>query len=266
MIAPLVVLAVADAAALALSWPGAVALHLSATLIAAGWWLWRGRPSAAPAILAVLGPVGLLAGMALSRTAGTSRRPPVGDDEPERAPVRTTAARLLDGRVRHAAPEALGSLVAIMRHADVPTRRRALETVVRSFEPALSPLVAMALTDPDQTIRALAAAASARIVANFGATRTSLEARVAAGEADARARLGALLADHARANVLFSDPQRATLRQEAAALSDDPGVRAATLWAAGDYAALDALVVAVPPGGTDDALAPIRGWWRPEPA
>ena len=263
------VLAAADAALWLLPWPHAPLLlcHLALTLIAAGIWLRGGDWAVAPAVLGILGPVGLLLGIAMAR-----RRSAAVDDVPRAEAAladpspRTMAARLLDGRVRHAAPDALGSLVAIMRHGDVSARRRALETVVRSFEPALSPLVALALGDRDQTIRALAAAAAARIAANFTATRATLEAKAAAGEAGAAMRLAAFLAEHARANVLLSDQQRSVLRQEALRRSDDPRTRAAALWSAGDYDALDALAEAGPVAQADDPLAGLRGWWHHRPA
>lgn len=231
------VLAAADAALWLLPWPHAPLLlcHLAVTLIAGGIWLCGGELAVAPAVLGILGPIGLLLGIAMAH-----RRSAAGGDVPRTeaglsgSSPRTMAARLLDGRVRHAAPDALGSLVAIMRHGDVSARRRALETVVRSFEPALSPLVALALSDRDQTIRALAAAAAARIVANFAATRAALEAGATAGDPGAATRLAALLAEHARANVLLSDQQRSALRQEALRRSDDPRTRAAAAWSAGD--------------------------------
>lgn len=245
----------------------ALAVHLLLTLVAGALWWRAGRLASAPAVLGILGPAGLLAGIVLSRLSrygGADLLPEL--PSPHRRSPHSVAARLLDGRVRHAAPEALGSLVAVMRQGDVPTRRRALETVVRSFEPALSPLVALALTDADQTIRALAAAAAARIAANFAAARAALEERIAAGEPDAAPRLAALLAEHARANVLLSDQHRAALRQEALRLDSDPRVRAEAAWAAGDYAALDALAAAHAPGDPGDPVAPLRGWWRAEPA
>lgn len=241
--------------------------HIVLTLVAMGLWLRSGRLATAPAVLGIVGPVGLLAGMMLSRRwrgGGADLLPEL--PALHRRSAHTVAARLLDGRVRHAAPEALGSLVAVMRRGDVPTRRRALETVVRSFEPALSPLVALALTDADQTIRALAAAAAARITGNLAAARAALEERVLAGEPDAAARLSTLLAEHARANVLLSEPQRVVLRQEALRLDPGPRLRAEAAWAAGDYAVLDALAAAHPAGDPADPVAPLRGWWRAEPA
>jgi hypothetical protein len=198
--------------------------------------------------------------------------------------ARLAVARLLDGRIRHATPETLGSLVTIMRHGNVPARRRALETVVRSFEPALSPLIALALTDRDQTIRALAAAASARVVENLASARERLSARIAlAAEGpdgtDAAQTLARLLADHARADVLLSDSQRIHLREDAVATiasgtPDGGGTADArdrqtmlleTFWANGDYAAIDTMVAAIetqPADASTRDMARLAQWWR----
>ena len=214
----------------------------------------------APAMLGVLGPLGLLAALPITRIFRPSVQRsddemfgPVAGHSTQRG-ARLAVARMLDGRVHHATPDTLSSLVTIMRHGAVAERRRALETVVRSFEPALSPLIALALTDGDQTIRALAAAASARVAENLVLARARLSARVADGvDPDAATSLAKLLADHARSDVLLSDSQRLHLREDAVAtmatavprVADDP--RSATrdaltmeaLWAAGDYDAID---------------------------
>ncbi|MCU6454544.1 hypothetical protein LPN01_10695 [Sphingomonas sp. A2-49] len=232
----------------------------------------RPTPGLAVPMLGMLGPVAVLASLFPWLRQPQAARP--SDDARIFGPrrVRTAraghgvaAARLLDGRVHHAAPETLGSLVAILRHGDVAARRRALETVVRSFEPGLSPLIAQALTDRDQTIRALAAAASARVAQNL------LIARSAPGDDDAAppGTLAALLADHARADVLLSDSQRRKLRDDAVAMlpANDParpGLVLEALWAAGDYAAIDALadtVAAAPDAAGGDAARMAR-WWQ----
>lgn len=274
----LVALAVIDAGALLLGvlggmWVGAaLALHAGLSALSFATWLrGGGRIGFAAAILGVFGPLGVLVARPFRGGAIASR----ADEAVFGAARKQTAhrgadlkvARMLDGRVHHAAPETLGSLVTIMRHGDVPARRRALETVVRSFEPALSPLIALALTDGDQTIRALAAAASARVGQNLVRARATLEARDGDDPATA-ATLAALLADHARADVLLSDSQRAHLRDDAvAAIAGDPAARDAlaieAYWAAGDYAAIDRLVAAMPVGPDGDAVA---RWWRSEAA
>jgi hypothetical protein len=88
---------------------------------------------------------------------------------------------------------------------------------VTSFEPRLSPLIATALTDKDQTIRALAAAAAAQISYNLAQRREELAARIALkNQVNDKFALFVLLADHGCHNVLLSGPQRARLRQEAA--------------------------------------------------
>ena len=245
----------------------------------------------APAMLGVLGPLGLLAALPITRIFRPSVQRsddemfgPVAGHSTQRG-ARLAVARMLDGRVHHATPDTLSSLVTIMRHGAVAERRRALETVVRSFEPALSPLMALALTDGDQTIRALAAAASARVAENLVLARARLSARVADGvDPDAAVRLATLLADHARSDVLLSDSQRLHLREDAVATmageisrgADDP--RSATrdaltmeaLWAAGDYDAIDRTAAAIeasseqpdPPIDKGDRSArTLANWW-----
>ncbi|MEH3099449.1 hypothetical protein [Sphingomonas adhaesiva] len=263
MIARIGVLVALDTLVLAVAALGGAALpvllgHVVLTLAALAIWLTGGRIGVAPAVIGMLGPAALLACCLLF--PGTRILPRRRDDAPDETPAprrqRSAAvARLLDGRVRHAAPDMLGSLATVMRHGEVAARRTALETVVRSFEPALSPLVALALTDEDQTIRALAAAAAARIVHNLTESRATMERRVAAGDAGAAPRLAALLADHARANVLLSTAQRQHLREAALALHRDPRTAMEAAWAARDYDAIDRLSADQP-----------ESWWRTEAA
>jgi hypothetical protein len=167
----------------------------------------------------------------------------------------------------------------------VAERRRALETVVRSFEPALSPLIALALTDSDQTIRALAAAASARVAENLVLARARLSARVAdGGDPDAVTNLARLLGDHARSDVLLSDSQRLHLREDAVATMAAAGSGGAddqhadmrdalmieAFWTAGDYDAIDWMATAIqasvdrtghPTGADDRGAATLANWW-----
>lgn len=266
-----------------------LAAHAGLSAVGYALWLRHGRAiGLAPAILGAVGPVGLMIGV-LTHRAGTPGAVATHDDDAVFGPMPAlrrhrgamlAVARMLDGRVHHGEPDSARSLVTMMRHGDVGDRRRALETVVRSFQPALSPLVALALTDGDQTIRALAAAASARVVQNLALSRVAIEARIAAGtDPEAAATLATLLADHARFNVLLSDSQRAHLRADAVAIltaggavtSDDAVVEA--LWAARDYAALDRIAaapVAGPVAHMDGDV--VRGtaagiaWWRGQAA
>ena len=233
-------------------------------------WLLSGATTGfAAAMLGVLGPLGLLVALPIGRLSrpATQRSDddmfgPVAGRSAQRG-ARLAVARMLDGRVHHATPDTLSSLVTIMRHGAVGERRRALETVVRSFEPALSPLIALALTDSDQTIRALAAAASARVAENLVLARERLSARVADGtDPDAATALARLLGDHARSDVLLSDSQRLHLREDAVATmiaavpsgADDPrsGTRDTlmmeALWAAGDYTAIDRMAAGIEAG------------------
>ena len=277
-------------AGIAVGW--ALAIHTVSSAIGFATWLRHDTTTGfAPAMLGVLGPLGLLAALPLARIFRPSVQRsddemfgPVAGHSTQRG-ARLAVARMLDGRVHHATPDTLSSLVTIMRHGAVAERRRALETVVRSFEPALSPLIALALTDGDQTIRALAAAASARVAENLVLARARLSARVADGvDPDAATSLAKLLADHARSDVLLSDSQRLHLREDAVATmagvisrgADDP--RSATrdaltmeaLWAAGDYDAIDRTAAAIeasseqpdPPIGKGDRSAKaLANWW-----
>jgi hypothetical protein len=278
-VTPLVAaLAVADIGVLAMGSAigGAATLTLHAVLSVAAYALWlRGRrsPGFAPAILGVLGPAVLLVAARIAARVPPRAVPAVPLPEP---PGRSgsghrgaslAVARMLDGRVLHAQPDTLHSLVTVMRHGNVAERRRALETVVRSFQPALSPLIALALTDGDQTIRALAAAASARVVENLGVGRAALEAKL--DDPEVRATLAAMLADHARGNVLLSDSQRAHLRDDALALLGDDTIdpaRIERLWAAGDYAAIDALAPRLADGAPAEPIARAAAWWQAERA
>lgn len=270
----LVALAILDAAVLAACLLGlpvgwALLVHAALTVGGLAIWLRGGGEGFAPAIFGLLGPLPILLAVPIDRAF--RQRRPVAFELPFEAAgqaARTGAdlkvARMLDGRVLHADAETLYSLVTIMRHGDVATRRQALETVVRSFQPALSPLIALALTDPDQTIRALAAAAAARVGQNLTLARTALEGH-AIDDPAASATLAALLADHARGDVLLSDSQRAHLRDDAVTiLRATPGGADETtmleaLWAAGDYAAMDRLAGSMT-GGTH----PVATWWRTE--
>lgn len=261
----LAALAILDAAALAIGAGGwGMALHAVLTVAALLLWLRAGEAlRLGAAVLAMVGPAGLLIARLLARRADMPRpADPTVMAQATPAPrgqngAALAVARMLDGRVRHADADTLGSLVTVLRHGDVAARRRALETAVRSFQPSLSPLIAMALTDGDQTIRALAAAASARVAQNLALARAATPA--AGGEA-AHA---ALLADHARSDVLLSDSQRLHLREEALALMPEQDPAAAALhmeaaWARGDYAALDRLA--------ERASDAEGGWWRAEAA
>ncbi len=263
MIARIGVLVVLDTLVLAVAALGGTALpillvHVLLTLAALGVWLTGGRIGVAPAVVGMLGPAPLLACCLLfpgTRILPRRRDDTLDEAQAPRRPRSAAVARLLDGRVRHAAPDTLGSLATVMRHGEVAARRTALETVVRSFEPALSPLVALALTDRDQTIRALAAAAAARIVRNLGEARAALEHRVATGDVGAAPILAALLADHARANVLLSTAQRQHLRDAALSLHHDPRAAMEAAWAARDYDAIDRLAIDQP-----------GSWWCAEAA
>ncbi|MES2338066.1 MAG: hypothetical protein V4537_08225 [Pseudomonadota bacterium] len=269
MIAVIAALAVADLVMLVL--PGVasgVRIAVHAALALAGFAvIGRRRPvGIGTAMLGLAGPAGLLVATLVARRGPLILTGSV--DTPASPPEHaSTGARMLDGRLHHASAGKLGSLVTVLRHGSVSARRRALETVVRSFEPALSPLIARALADRDQTIRALAAAAAARVSRNLAQGRAALALRADHGDVEAGDALVTMLADHARSNVLLSDAQRDALRRDVLALlrdrpasvADDRTLEttlAEAAWAAGDFALLDDLARR----GTGDALA----WWRSE--
>lgn len=124
--------------------------------------------------------------------------------------------RILDERVRYPDSDEIGSLATMLRYGNLQARYQALETAVISFEPRLSPLIAMALSDDDQTIRALAAAAAAQVTYNLALQRKELQARIALSQnLDDRYALTMLLADHGCFNQLLPQAQRLRLCQEA---------------------------------------------------
>ena len=124
--------------------------------------------------------------------------------------------RILEDRVRYPESDEVGSLATMLRYGNLQARYRALETAVISFEPRLSPLIVMALSDEDQTIRALAAAAAAQVSQNLAQQRNELQARIApAQHLDDRYALAMLLADHGCFNQLLPQGQRLRLCQEA---------------------------------------------------
>lgn len=122
-------------------------------------------------------------------------------------------ARMLDRRITFPAADQVESLSTILRSGHVAARRRALETAVRSFEPRLSPLIAAALRDEDQTIRALAAAAAAQVGHNLNEQLTELDdTKPSMDKLYTRAML---YFDHGCHNVLLPEPLRANYRRGA---------------------------------------------------
>lgn len=202
-------------------------LHLGVTLAAArlawrggeGWspWSWSGLALplgivlGAPGILVLLGlrPFGRRLSHRMTRTtkihSGERRR--VRNDQDE-------VARLLDGRVCIPGADDVEALCAILRHGTLERRCAALQAVVRSFEPALTPLVAIALADADQTVRALAAATSAQISANLAERIAHIEAEPVL-DLEERYDFAMLLFEHGCRNVLLSRSQAAHLRSSA---------------------------------------------------
>jgi hypothetical protein len=173
---------------------------------------------------AAFGPCGMLAihlvnpwsfqGAAPSRPATRPRRP---DPKSAKlyAPITpgVMLARLLDRRITFPAADQIESLDTILRGGPLPARRRALEAAVRSFEPRLSTLVASALRDPDQTIRALAAAAAAQVGHNL--SQQLAETEEAVPSFDTLYTRAMLLFEHGCHNVLLPQTLRAKHRRSA---------------------------------------------------
>ena len=135
---------------------------------------------------------------------------------------RERLVRILDDRVRYPTADEVNSLAEILRYGNLQSRYKALEIAVKSFEPRLSSLILAALTDEDQTIRALAAAAASQVSSNLLFQRNELEARIGfAGTVDDRYALALLLADHGCHNELLPQAQRLRLCQEAMGKMDE---------------------------------------------
>jgi polysaccharide biosynthesis protein PelE len=135
---------------------------------------------------------------------------------------RQALARMLDGRVRHPTADRIESLKMTLQYGDLTARRKALESIVRSFEPRLSPLLAIALADADQTIRALAAAASAQI--SFDVLQWSTEMEDSLNQNTSGIESAALvmfLASHGCHDVLLPQSQRVHLCRTTAHYLED---------------------------------------------
>lgn len=276
MIRPLILWSMVDVMAMALpslhpaAYPLFAPVHVSATLAAlliarrstdwrtvGGWMLWLG---------AAFGPIGLLVMrlatpvLALRFLALDSARlalpEPVEDDAwtDDRsihiAPLSGESINLPD-------PAQLGSLVSVFRHGSIADRQMAIETVVASYEPRLSSIVARGLIDDDQTIRALAASAATRANQILLQRRRRLERAVAMhGHPDDRLALAQLLADHGEHDVLISETGRARLRNDA--VEEMQGALAVLPRPDQRFAAAEALLHRLRPRRKDPTRLPLR--------
>lgn len=265
--------------------PGIVmAGHVSLTLLAVTLAMrWPATRRVAAMVGMAIGPLGVIGGVALSSIRLTAlRHRATGDDATTADRTATSAllsapalapasgagamvARLLDGRVRHPDPDSLGSLITILRHGDVDARRGALEAAVRNFDPRLSPVVARALTDEDQTIRALAAAAASRIAQRLAEERADHARARLSGDAVGAGQVGAALWDHSRFDILLSDTQRDQIARD---VCGDDAARQAVMtlndrWKAHDFAAIDRIcaAMAADDGQVDPAMRAAARWW-----
>ncbi|MES2272188.1 MAG: hypothetical protein V4533_15010 [Pseudomonadota bacterium] len=233
--------------------PGGVLLvHLGLSVYALWLWWRSGRArQMAPVLAMALGPAMIALAMVVPTIGVRSRqRPAPGDpcvDPKQQAhrSARAMVARFLDGRVRHPHANDLGSLITILRHGPVDHRRAALETAVRSYDPRLSSVIAKTLTDEDQTIRALAAAATNRLSQRLAEERLAFAKAVAIKDAATIARLEPSLLDYSRFDILLSDTQRHQIATDVANADETNGgalhQALEAHWAAKDWAAIDAL-------------------------
>ena len=199
------------------AWAAAL-LHGVATIAAL-------RPAAAgPAPIAMLaaaalGPIAALPALVAARWWHRPRPRPIRQDRrgptPGQAADRRLTDRIADDRLHSPEADQIVPFTAVMRHGDIALRQQVVTTVVRNFDPRLSGLIAMALIDPDQSIRTQAAAAVAEIDQDLARTRARLAARP-----DRRAAwdLSGLLVTHVTHNRLLSAANRATMRDAAIAL------------------------------------------------
>lgn len=245
------------------------------------WWKSALPRRFSPVFGMVLGPVGLFAGIALPpvlkivllpwllrRGGRASRLVPAKQAWDQTADMQLLN-RLLDDRIHHPEPRGLGSLMVVMRAGSIEARSKALATVVRTFDPRLSKIVLLALNDPDQTIRALAAATASQVAHIIAGDREILHSKSPSDTA--RALACERLLDHARYNVLLSAMQREGLLREIPMLSatlqnhDSSAVAECEIesaWRAKDFARLDMIV---PPAGAADSASRVFGalkWWQ----
>jgi len=192
-------------------------LHALLTLLAL-WILHRATPSVAGIAAAAFGPAAMLAAMLCvrhwpARGGRATRIEAAPGPTPGQAADRRLTDRIADDRLHSPDADRILRFTEILRHGDIALRQRVITTVVRNFDPSLSGLIVMALTDTDQSIRTQAAAAVAEIEQELARTRTALEAQ--AGDRRTAWRLTGLLVDHAVHNRLLSDTNRQAMRAAA---------------------------------------------------
>jgi hypothetical protein len=257
-------------------------MHAGLTVFAlVAWWKSALPRRFSPVFGMVLGPVGLFAGIALppvlkivllpwlSRQGSRTSRLGPEKQAWDQTPDMQLLNRLLDDRIHHPEPRVLGSLMVVMRAGSIEARSKALATVVRTFDPRLSKIVLLALNDPDQTIRALAAATASQVAHIIADDREILNSR---NKSDTvRALACERLLHHARYNVLLSQMQRKSLLHEAQALSaamqehDGSTVAECAIeqaWGAKDFARLDRIA---PPADANTSASRVFGaltWWQ----
>lgn len=253
------------------------------------WWRSGRARRFSPVLAMALGPIGVLIGMVAPAVGAWTYRFRLGDrhDSVEKGPIAqprrpsqtpgAMVARLLDGRVRHPDPDSLGSLMGVLRHGNIDERRGALEATVRNFDPRLSSIVAKALTDHDQTIRALAAAAASRIAQKLAEERLAFMDAATVGDRTILDRLGPILWDHSQFDLLLSATQRNQIARDVIGVADSAAPDARNdiaierhmiialndSWAKQDFAAVDRICGAAAQDAVlkDAPLQSAARWW-----
>lgn len=205
-------------------------LHLSFSLGALLiWWASSMPRRFAPILGCAIGPLGVFIGIILPPVLGLIKRPhPTqhvktadyrSQDEAEEHESMRLVRQLFDGRLYHPAPQTMGSLLTMIKLGSVSERIGALSAVVRNFDARLTVIVVHALNDPDQTVRALAAATAAQVAQTVARDRDRLKSESSQDRLEAAERLSA----HAQHNALITDASRATILQEIRAIPEATG-------------------------------------------
>lgn len=266
-----------------------VAGHALVTVLLAAivWYrLRRGRDARLDAWLAwttavtgPLGPASTLAIAALMPWFARSARPfeewyaDLFPDESQDASDRLYE-RIVTGREEAVVDtSSLSSLTDILLTGSTQTKQAVVALLARRFRSDFAPALAMALTDPEPTVRVQAATAAATIEERYHNRRVEIEdtTRVRPQDAEAWLTLARHLDDYAYAGVLDTDRQVQTMqdaqaaygRAEALGAGDPSAIKLARgrlLLRIGDFEAAETLLASVI-GTVDD---PRAAMWQAE--
>jgi len=218
---------------------------VSALLVAAAWYrIRRGRDARLDTLLAwttmvtgPLGPASVLAIAALMPWFARSARPfdewyaDLFPDEDQDASDRLYE-RIVTGREEAVVDtSSLSSLTDMLLTGSTPTKQAVVALLARRFRSDFAPALAMALSDPEPTVRVQAATAAATIEERYHNRRVEIEDTTRALPQDAKTwlTLARHLDDYAYAGVLDPDRQLQTMQDAQAAYeraetlgADDP--------------------------------------------